>query len=164
MLPRAPSVAPVRQEPTAPRAGTSMKGVNLLGAFAAFAVLLSLGVLLSVSRPQQPAGAVTESPATSLSADGAQAIAQDHMPSDARAVRTVAGPISEVYSTSANEPAPYQGLSATTWVWVVTFSRQIVICPPDGSACQPPRTGTSQVVLDYSTGAFEFSTTVAPAP
>lgn len=98
-----------------------------------------------------------------IDANQARAIAETHLPTSAVYISAVPGAFADAYVTEGRDGPTSHDLSPVAQVWVVTFSQDVEICPPDGSACDM-RPGTSRVVLDFVTGAFEFSSTVAPAP
>jgi hypothetical protein len=100
-----------------------------------------------------------------LSEDAARAAAATHLGNGAIFVSAAAGPFGTTYHRNSNEQGADLGVADTTWVWVMQFAVVVEICPPLAMAtCEPPRPGTATVVLDYVTGAFDFSGVVAPAP
>ena len=107
---------------------------------------------------------LTEQLATGITAAGAEAAAKDHVPPDAVYVSAVAGRFADVYVSPPSQAGADIGVAPNDTVWVVTFTEQVTICPPDGSPCWSPRSGTIDVVLDYATGAFQFSASNALAP
>ncbi len=104
-------------------------------------------------------------PASSVTSSDAVAIARQNVRAQAVFASVIAGPFAESYSPPPNHPiSAANPIHATDLVWVVTFSDEFTICPPDGSPCFSPRPGTTTVVLDYKTGAFLGSSGYAPAP
>jgi len=101
-----------------------------------------------------------------LSEDAARAAAATHLVSGATFVSAAAGPFGTTYHRESGEQGADLGVADATWVWVVQFAVTVDdICPPvSNPTCFPPRPGIATVVLDYATGAFDFSGVVAPAP
>ena len=138
-----------------------------VGRTAAFLLIVALGTLAGCAAPVTPnpspssTPATTASlPATAITTDDAARLAAQAVPADAvlrsvvaRSNMTIVGP------DGAAGVGPAGG-----FVWVVTFDRTIVICPPDGGPCWSPRPGVSVVILDYRTGAFIESSTNAAQP
>ena len=125
-----------------------------------------------VSRPGADAGQrdgahgnASELPASPLSAIAAANMARGHAAPTASLRSIVAGPFQSVFARLGTSGDPLTDAPAPTdLVWVATFTDQFEICPPDGSPCWSPRPGTTEVVLDYASGSFLFSSSSAPAP
>jgi hypothetical protein len=104
-------------------------------------------------------------PVGGIIANDALRLAKKHVPAEAVFVDAVAGPFEDVYTPPPNaQHGPDYPVKPADIVWVVTFHEDIVICPPDGSPCFPPRKATTSVFLDFVTGEFKALSTYAPEP
>lgn len=132
---------------------------------------------LLVAHPYRPAGAAAPSgrldpptaaaslPPSSISPSAAEALARQDVRTSAVLVSVNAGRFADVYVPPPNHSiSPANPVHPDDLVWVVTFSGEFSICPPDGSPCSSPRPGITTVILDYVTGTFLESSGSAPAP
>lgn len=107
----------------------------------------------SDTRESLPPGGLAES--------GAVSLARGHVPPDSRFVEARAGRFEDVYQSRA--VGPDDPAKPTDLVWAVEFSREFVLCPPDGSPCESPRPGTTTVILDYLSGEYRATYSYSPA-
>jgi hypothetical protein len=154
--------------------GRGNRAVNiaaLAGAVVAAVVLASLisagprGGDTPTGAADSPGQRVSSSPdslpRSEITADDAADLARSHVQDGARLVATVAGKYRDVFVMHPVEPGSLDDVDKL--VWAVTYDEQFVICPPNGSPCWTPRPGRTQVILDYYTGEFLESASVAPA-
>jgi hypothetical protein len=112
-----------------------------------------------------PSGVPDSSTPTGISLADAQRLADTHLGNGAAFVSATAGPFVTTYQRDAGQVGTDLGVPDATWVWVLTYSTTVAPCPPlFEQTCLPARPATVVVVLDFASGAFEFSSLDAPAP
>jgi hypothetical protein len=97
---------------------------------------------------------------TGISKDRAIDMARAFVQKDATVISARSGRFGDVYEDPNMGPITDQ--LASREVWVVAFESQFTICPPDGSACWPPRPGFITVVLDQATGDWISQSAYSP--
>lgn len=154
----------------------------------AIGVVAILGLVAITSLWRSPSGGSAQSTETTspspvatvlisadvpgVSAPVAEANARLHVHPDAVLVSATAGRFDTAYVPLGPFGAAPADVPPSSLVWVVTFSENVVVCPPpyfangvsEQQPCKSPRPGTISVVLDYSSGSFIRSDGYAPAP
>ena len=98
----------------------------VLAALAGVAVLAAGGAFGRVTSSTTGIGPI-------VTVADAQNAASRHVPADATFSSAVDGPFGVVFKSLGSQQSDSSDIAPTAHVWVVTFDRQVVICPPDGS-------------------------------
>lgn len=134
-------------------AGGSFRGVATTGIF-----VIAVVVIAAAARQWLVTASRSGSNPATVSQQAAESAAWLHVPPDARLLKSQLGIPSGI--ELAQGDAADLGARPDENVWVVTFSRSLDICQPDGK-CLPTRSGYSYVVLDATTGDYVATYTYA---